>query len=86
MAQMPYIPNLRFRMTLVRESGGGTVQWALEWVQPYAVEVSNRTLAQGNVIIKGVEVDWHGGGCLVDDANAMKGLLLGVMAGLCVQI
>ena len=86
MAQMPYIPNLRFRMTLVREGGGGTVQWALEWVQPYAVEVSNTTLAQGHVIIKGVEVDWHGGGCTVDDANAMRGLLLGVMAGVCVQI
>jgi hypothetical protein len=84
--QLPHIPNVRFRMTLSREGGGGVVQWWLEWTQPYAVEVSNSTLASGHVVIAGLDVNWQGGGCTSDDMNVMRGLVVGAMAQLCARM
>jgi hypothetical protein len=80
-AQLPYIPNLRLRVTLTRESemGGGTVQWWLQWVQPYAVEVTGRVLAHGRAV-------FEGDACLAQDADALKRLYAGAVSGACVRI
>jgi hypothetical protein len=86
LAQLPYIPNVRFRMTLTRQGGGGVLQWWLQWVHPYALEVSNRTIATGHFVIEGVYVDWPGLGCSAADGDVMRGLVVGAMAGLCVRM
>ena len=85
-AQLPYIPNIRFRMTLAREGGGGTLHWQMEWTQPYAVEVTNRTIASGHVIIENAQVDWQGKNCSDADMERMQKIAIGVMAGVCVQM
>ncbi len=85
-AQQPYIPNIRFRMTIVREGSGGVLHWQLEWTQPYAVEATNRTIAAGQVIIKETDIDWQMENCTVADMHRISKMTIGVMAGVCAQL
>ena len=76
-AQLPYIPNLRLRVTLTRENemGGGTLQWWLQWVQPYAVEVTGRVLAHGRAV-------FEGDAC----STSAQRLYAGAVSGACVRM
>ncbi len=80
-AQLPYIPNLRLRITLTREKegGGGLLQWWLQWVQPYAVEITGRVVAHGRAVFAAAAMD----AC---DACHVQGLYAGAIANACVRI